>query len=50
MSLQHYYYCEIVTTENLSQFDNASSSSESLFVKINKLWICRKYFCIFLQQ
>ena len=27
----------------MSQFDNASSWSESLFV-INKLWICRKYF------
>ena len=31
----------------LWQFDNASTSSESLFV-INKLWIRRrKYFCIF---
>lgn len=41
--------CKIVITVKLSQFDNASNWSEILFVKINKLWICRKYFCIFLQ-
>ena len=34
---------KIVITVKLSQFDNASSWSESLFV-INKLWIRRKYF------
>ena len=34
---------KIVITVKLSQFDNSSSWSESLFV-INKFWIRRKYF------
>ena len=45
-SAHHYFYCKIVVTVELLQFD-ASNWSESLFVKFNKLWICRKYFCLF---
>ena len=43
---QYIILYKIVITIKLSQFDNASSWSKSLFV-INKLWIPRKYFCIF---
>ena len=42
----HHYYCKIIITMKLSQFDNASSWSKSLFVKVNMLWICRKYLSI----
>ena len=49
MSVHHYYFCIIVITVKLSQFDNASSWNQSLFVKI-KLWICCKYLRIFLQH
>ena len=42
----HHYYCKIVITVKLLQFDYASSWSESLLV-INILWIRCKHFRIF---
>lgn len=46
MAVHHYYYCKIAITMKLSEFYNASSWNENLFVK-KYIWICPKYFCIF---